>query len=89
MLIQKSAEFNIELNAKDGYGKTAFHVACESCNRTGNTTTVNKMMENAVYFGFDLKAKDNFGRTGFQIAKYMGHTSVARVIETKMPSIAK
>ena len=30
MLIQKYAEFNIELNAKDKYGTTAFHLACEN-----------------------------------------------------------
>ena len=35
-LIQKSAEFNIDLNAKDKYGtdrmfdRTAFHLACEN-----------------------------------------------------------
>ena len=29
MLVQKSDEFNIDLNAKDINGKTAFHWACK------------------------------------------------------------
>ena len=28
IIIQKSADFNIDLNAKDQRGKTAFHLAC-------------------------------------------------------------
>ena len=32
MLIQRSAEFNIDLNARDNIGKTSFHWACESGN---------------------------------------------------------
>ena len=30
MLIKKSADLNIELNAKDKYGMTAFHFACKN-----------------------------------------------------------
>ena len=30
ILVQKSAEFKIDLNVKDFNGKTAFHYACEN-----------------------------------------------------------
>ncbi len=78
MLIQKSTEFYIHLNAKDkNGGSTAFHWAC----KLGKTRIVEMMienfetfkkyqlLENFETFKIDLATKDNFGMTGVQIAK--------------------
>ena len=63
-LIHKSTEFNIDLNARDEDGKTAFHFAC----RYGRKDVVEMMVNNADFFKIDLKAKDKDGKTGFQYA---------------------
>ena len=41
--MQNSVEYKIELNAKDNYGKTAFHLACQY----GWKYVVETMIENA------------------------------------------
>ena len=62
--MHKSTEFNIDLNARDEDGKTAFHFAC----RYGRKDVVEMMVNNADFFKIDLKAKDKDGKTGFQYA---------------------
>ena len=84
MLIQKSIEFNIDLNAKTNRGETAFHFVCYG----GHETIVKMMIENAKFFKIDLTSKNNCGDNGFQIAKNWGHTNTANIIE-KMLSIEK
>ena len=84
MIIQKSPEFNIELNAKDEDGQTAFHVASSY----GNTKSLDIMIENSKIFGLDITLKDNNGRTRFQLAKQKQQTEVIKLIKRKMPSIA-
>ena len=32
LLVQKSVELNIDLNARDSYGMTVFHIACKKNN---------------------------------------------------------
>ena len=53
MLIQKSAEFNIDLNAKDEDGMTAFHLACTR----GRKNIVEMIIDNAESFKIDLTKK--------------------------------
>ena len=84
MLMQKSVDFNIELNAKDGLGLTAFHTAC--C--LGNTRIVEMMIDKAERFKIELTAKTKRGETGFDIAKTNGKTEVVNLIKRKLPSIA-
>ena len=83
-LMKKSIEFNIELNAKDEYGRTAFHLASSY----GNTKIVKILIEHSKIFGLDLTLKDNDGRTGFQLAKRKQQREVIKLIKRKMPSIA-
>ena len=84
LLIQKSAQFNIELNARDNEGFTAFHLACME----GRTSTVEIMMNNAKSFKLDLTAIDKGNRTGFQLAEHFRKKDVVNLIKRKMPSIA-
>ena len=84
MLLQKSAELNIHLNAKNLDGWTGFHQACYN----GMTTTVERMMDNAESFKLELTAKTRYGETGFQLAKQTKEYDVINLIKRKMPSIA-
>ena len=70
MLLQKSAEKNIDLNARGDLGQTAFHCACEF----GHRNIVEMMVDNAEAFQIDLTTKDYGGRTGFRNAEYFGKT---------------
>ena len=83
MLIQKHAEFNIELNAKNSFSWTAFHFACNY----GKANIVEMMVENAKFCKLDLTARENTGRTGYQLAKENGKTDVVNLIEEKLLSI--
>ena len=84
MLMQKSKEFNIDLNSKSNDGWTAFHFACAY----DKINIVEMMIDNAKSFKLDLLIKDNNGRTGFQCAKDCGSTDVVKIIKRKMPKIA-
>lgn len=55
MFIQKSIEFNIDLNAKDMNGQTAFQLAC----LYGHLDTVEILIKNSRQFNIDLNIKDN------------------------------
>ena len=79
MLMQKSSENNIDLNAKDIWGLTAFQCACMD----GKLETVEMMLENAETFKINLTVKDSSGFTGFQVAKCHGRTRVVNLIEKK------
>ena len=83
MLIQKSTEFNIDLNARDEDGKTAFHFAC----RYGRKDVVEMMVYNTDFFKIDLKAKDKHGKTGFQYAKEQRRNDIVDIIKQKLPNI--
>ena len=79
-----SAKFNIELNAKDIYGDTAFHDAC----KIGNTCIVDMMINNSEPLKLDLAARNDRDETGFQFAQQFGHSDVVNLILSKMPRIA-
>ena len=53
--MKNSAEFNIELNAKNNSGNTAFHLACLQ----GNVKIVDMLMKNSAEFNIELNAKDD------------------------------
>ena len=84
MLVLKSTEINIDLNAKDEEGMTAFHLAC----MWGNERIVGMMIDNAKSFKLDFITIDNNGRTGFQCAKHHERKNVVKIIRRKMPKIA-
>ena len=83
-LLQKSAEYNIDLNAKNSYGWTAFHFACFY----GRAQIVDNIIKIKDRFKIDVKAKTNIGRTGFQLAKIEKNHDVINLIKRKMPSLA-
>ena len=82
--MKNSAKFNIELNAKDNDGRTAFHDACYC----GETSIVKFMISNSDSFNLDLTARDNDGKTGFQLAQDEEESEVVYLIKNKMPNIA-
>ena len=77
MLLQKSKEFKIQLNAKDNKGQTAFHLAC----KRGKTSIVKIMIENSDSIGLDLRLRDNDGKTGFQLAQEYQQTDIINLIK--------
>ena len=81
MLVQKSAHFKINLNAKDRSGMTAFYWACS----WGQKDIVEMMMNYANSFKIDLVAKDWMGKTGFSWAESLGENDVVNLIKRKMP----
>ena len=66
LLIEKSSELNIDLNAVTNCGNTAFHLACSDCSREN---IVKLIMKNAEAFNIDLTAKNKDGKTGLQLWK--------------------
>ena len=58
MLIEKSAELNIDLNAKGSGGRTAFHWTC-----WGHTNLAEMFMQKSAEFNIDLNTKQNADRT--------------------------
>ena len=64
MLMQKAAEFKIDVNTKDNLGKIAFHLACTKI----HTDIAKILMQNSSEFNIDLNAKDIIGETAFSCA---------------------
>ena len=74
MLIQKSAELNIDLNAKDRmFDRTAFHLACEN----GHSKIAEMLIQKSAEFNIELNAKDKYGTTAFHLACENGHSKIA------------
>ena len=53
MILQKSRHFNIDVNAKNQYGETAFHFACDN----GQTEVAEMLIQKSREFNIDLNAK--------------------------------
>ena len=64
MLIEKSIEFNIDLNAKDKEGKTVFLDTCKHSYSIIAEMLIRKSNE----FNIDLNGLTNFGGTPFHLA---------------------
>ena len=95
MIIQKSTEFNIDLNAKDKSGRTAFHWACLSGHGT-KSSIMEMMLNNGESFKIDFTATDNMGKTGLQLAededgkmRWGRNANIVNMIKRKMESIAQ
>ena len=79
MLIQKSVEFKIDLNAKDFGGFTAFENACLS----GHTKIVEMLLEKSDEFNIVFKPNNNFKQTAFHLACLKGNTETAEFLIQK------
>merc|ERR1712062_568248 len=67
---------SFDMNAKDGWGWTALHLAC----LYGRIETAQLIIQNSKNFVIDLNAKDDFGRTAWHLACKYGKTETAQVI---------
>ena len=79
VLIQKSAEFKIDLNAKNqlfSAGRTAFHFACMG----GHSDIAEMLMQKSAEFNIDLDAKDKDGMTAFHLACSRGQKNIVEMI---------
>ena len=79
MLIQKSTDFNINLNAKGDHGQTVFHFACKN----GKSKIAEILMKKSVEFSINLNALDNFRRTGFHLACIYGYSELDQMFIQK------
>ena len=59
LFLKHANSHNIDLNAKDNTGKTAFSLACAS----GQVETVKSILDHAPNTNLDLNSMDNYGRT--------------------------
>ena len=65
LLVQRSKEYKIDLNAKTTfYDMTAFHICCN--NR--DLKLAKMLIQNSTKFHIDLNAKNHVGWTGFHYA---------------------
>ena len=73
MLMQKSAEFGINLNAKDNIsGRTAFHLACAF----GKTEIARMIVQKSTELNIELNNKNRYGWTAFQLASNHGRVDI-------------
>ena len=70
--MQKSIEFNIDLNASDKDGWTAFHWACFNED--------SKIAERLMQKSADINAKDEMGRTAFHWACNLGCKGIVEMM---------
>ena len=78
-LLNQPESKDIEINAKDAYGRTAFMKACIN----GKHEVVKVMLESSEYSrrrGIVLNVRDNGGKTAFIWACYMGHPQVVKLL---------
>ena len=80
MIMKKSTELKMDLNAKDNFGRTAFHYACNF----GKTIIIERMISNSKSLKLDLNAKDTDGKTAFKLAQIRGKSDVVNLIASKM-----
>jgi len=85
MIIQKSTKFNIELNTKDLWGMTAFHMACQ----WGHSKIVEMLIKKSADFDFDLNAKTAEGWTAFHLAHQFGHKSIEEMLQSSKFSLSE
>ena len=71
-----SSTLNIDLNAKDNLGQTAFHIACV----WGNYNVAHILIDNSDTYSIDINAIDNLGQTALDLARAQGHDNVAKLI---------
>ena len=64
MILQKSKEFNIDLNAKTTNGMTALHYAVKN----GDTKLVEMIIQKSTECNIDLNAKNKNNQTALDLA---------------------
>ena len=88
LFLKHANSHNIDLNAKDITGKTAFSLACERA----NVQIIQCFLDNAIVRNLDINARDNDGRTAlrnvcrFQVNLSDGHREIVKLL-LKLPNI--
>ena len=75
--MQKSMKFNIDLNARDNSGYTAFHCACLE----GHPKIAEMLILKSTEVNIDLNAVTNSGKTAFHLAYFW---KVHNIVEIMM-----
>ena len=75
MLLKKSVELNIDLNAKDTADRTALHWACIN----GHFKIVEIILKKSTELNIDLNTANVFGQTAFYEAYIHGHSKTAEM----------
>ena len=72
MLIQKSTQFNIDLNAEDFLRRTALHLVSQR----GHSNVAQILILKSTESKINLNAKDRCGYTALHLASLHGHSKV-------------
>ena len=83
MMTCKAVSLELNLAAKDVFGRTGFQLACHA----GHTNIVEMMIDKSETVNFDLTAKDLGGCTGFQHAVISMNDAIINLIKFKMPCL--
>ena len=79
MLLQKSTELKIDLNAKGYDRKTGFDWACNN----GNLKLVEMIIQKSAVAKIDLNNRDNDGKTAFHHACANNHLEIVEILIQK------
>ena len=71
-LIEKSIEFNIDLNIQDESGRTGFHYACMK----NHLKLAEMLIQKSVKFKIDLNVQDEDGNTPYHLASIMKNSNL-------------
>jgi len=89
LIIEKSSEFQIDLNAKNVYGETAFFRACNR-NMEGNSdmiSVVQLLLEKSGPFNIDLNSKNYRGYTPFMACSCLGNEALVELLMDRASSL--
>ena len=76
MLISKSAELKIDLNAKGKLGMTAFNYACQE----GQLKIVEMLVQKSADYLIEIDVKNNYGYTAVHTAGLYGHSEIVKIL---------
>ena len=83
MILQKSKEFNIDLNAKTTNGMTALHYAV----RNGDTKLVEMIIQKSTECNIDLNAKNKYNQTAFGLACNHGYSKIVNMLNKNQQTL--
>ena len=75
LLMEKSDELDIELNAQNGVGYSAFHLACLN----GHSKIAEMLMLKSAELNIELNSRNKDGSTAFHIACRWRETMIFKV----------
>ena len=79
LILQKSIQLNIELDAKDVNSRTPLHLACIK----GHLNIAEMILEKSVILNIDITATNLYGQTAYEEANINGHSKTAEMLVKK------